>query len=408
MSQDRQHVLVVGGGPAGMAAALTAAQGGAQVTLLERRPAPGKKLLATGNGRCNLANRGPLCYPGGGEFAGAVFKHCPVSRVLEALRGWGLTLYTDGDGRVYPAIMQATAVLSALTERLEERRVRVLTGRDVSGIARAADGFDVTAADGGRYRADRLILATGGLAGGALGSRRTDYALAEGLGHTVTALMPALSALKTSARSREGLSGLRLPALLTLKADGRAVMSALGEALFTDDGVSGICAMQLSREAGLRLARGERVALSIDLSDLLFPGPRDYGLRPPQDRPDTKRALAFIKKRAQTMDPSHVLTGILPDRLAARWKDLPPLEQARRITDLTLDVTGVRPMEQAQVTAGGVRVSEVDPARMASLRVKGLYLCGELLDVDGDCGGFNLQFAFASGMLAGTAAASKG
>ena len=228
-----KRIVVVGGGPAGMAAALAAAADGAEVTLLEKRPKLGKKLLATGNGRCNLAHDGPLVYFGDRDFAR---KTVSVPLVLRQLQEWGLALYTDTEGRVYPATQQAATVMSVLMVRLRRAGVTVIPDTDVVQAAAAGTGFAVMTADGRRYTADALVLATGGLAGGSLGNRREDYSLAAGFGHKVTDLFGGLAPLELELGRYKRLSGLRMPVIAQLVSGDQRICASAGEALFTDYG----------------------------------------------------------------------------------------------------------------------------------------------------------------------------
>ncbi len=401
-------VLAVGGGPAGMAAALAAAEAGAAVTLLERRPRPGKKLLATGNGRCNLANRGRPVYFGDARFARRALAALPPEMLLRRLEAWGLPLYTDPEQRVYPATQQAASVLSVLCARLAEARVQLVTDADVLDVKRTGGAFAVLTRDGRRWSADRVILATGGLAGGALGSRPEDYALASNLGHPVTDRFPGLTPLTVAPGPFRKLSGLRMPARIGLYAGGLPQAASAGEILLTDDGVSGICAMQLARDAHRLIGEGLAPELRLDLSPVFFPEERAY-CRLPGGMPDTyARTLALLRERQAAFGPAGVLPGLVPEKLIPLCPAGSPERLAAFLTDTRLRVTGTRPMAQAQVTCGGVDTRTVDPETMASRLCPGLYLAGELLDVDGDCGGFNIQFALITGLLAGRAAAEQG
>ncbi len=400
-----QHtVIVVGGGPAGMAAALTAAESGARVTLLERRPTLGKKLLATGNGRCNLANRGDPAYFGDPVFADRVLSVCPTAAVLRRLGRWGLRLYTDPEGRVYPATLQASTVLSLLAARLREAGVSIRTGTDITRIDQGPHDWTVTDAQGACLRAERLILATGGLAGGALGNRRSDYALSERLGHRVTPLFAGLAPLEVTLGPLKRLSGLRLPARVSLYTGSQLRACAAGEVLLTDYGLSGICVMQLARDANALLAAGKPAQVALDLSPVFFPETRAWRRLPPVPADSYARTLTLLVDRARRF--SQPLTGLVPDALIPHCPAESPERLARFLTELRLPVTGVRPMAQAQITCGGIDTAQVAPDTLSSTLFPGLLFAGETLNVDGDCGGYNLQFAFATGLIAGHAAAS--
>ena len=399
------RILIVGGGPAGMAAALAAAEAGAQVTLLERRPKPGKKLLATGNGRCNLAHRGEPVYFGDAAFAGKVFIVCPPESVMAQLDSWGLPLYTDPEGRVYPATQQASSVLSLLTARMAERGVRLVTDADVAAVSGEDGRWTARTADGRAFSAERLILATGGLAGGGLGNRPQDYALAEGLGHHLMPTFGGLAPLEAELVKLRRLSGLRLPARVRLLCDGKRVAASSGEVLFTDYGVSGICVMQLARDAQACLERGRLPELELDFSPVYFPEERAYAREAEPAADAYGRTAELLFERERRFGRAAMLTGLVPDALTALCPVKDVRETAAFLTGLRLRITGVRPMQYAQITCGGIDTAEIEPATMASRLRSGLHFAGEVVNVDGDCGGYNLQFAFATGLIAGRSAA---
>ena len=397
-----KRIAVVGAGASGLAAGIAAAEAGERVSLLERRPKPGKKLLATGNGRCNLANTGTPLYFGQPAFAKEALRATPVADVLSAFERWGLPTLADPEGRVYPACGQASAVLAVLIGRLRALDAELWTDADVRDIRKEAGRFILTLADGRQLIADRVILATGGLAGGALGGRREDYGLAERFGHRVGALFPGLAALETGKKAVRALSGLRVPVIASLRADGKAVCRTAGEALFTDYGLSGICVMQLARDAGAQLRQGREVSVSLDLSPLMGLSARAFGrLRETPDR--FQQALALLTERQKRLGDEW-LTGLLPEGMKGALAGLSPVRAAKQLTDWDFPVRGVRDMAFAQITCGGADTDQVDPTTMMSRLCPGLYLTGEMLDVDGDCGGFNLQFAFSTGLTAGRSA----
>ena len=402
----QRHVMVIGAGAGGLCAAIAAAETGARVTVLEKRPRPGKKLLATGNGRCNLANLGAPRYFGDAGFAGKALACFPVSKLMETLERWGLPLIHEQE-RVYPAVRQASAALSLLTERLSALHGELLTDQQVVSLDRAPDGFLARTENGSAFRADACVLATGGLAGGNLGSSPEDYQLARGLGHRVTPLFGALAPIETSPAPPKALSGLRLPAYVRLT-DGESFLQAeSGEVLFTDYGLSGICVMQLARAVQQALDEGLSPTLTLDFSPMLFKDPLPYGPLPPSLEDGYREILSMLRQRSARLQGQQMLTGLLPDALARRLQGQPLQALARALSRWSLPVRRVRPLAYAQVTAGGADTAQVSPQTMASRCCPGLFLAGEMLNVDGACGGFNLQFAMISGILAGQSAAAK-
>ena len=403
----KHDVIIIGGGAAGLTAALSASRLGADVVLLEAAPRVGRKILASGNGRCNLANMGPPRYYGHAALAERVLERKPVSDVLAFFRALGLVTAEEGGGRVYPGCGQAAAVLDVLRGEMERRKIRVLPETAARRIEQTDGGLRVHA-DGGAYEGRAVVAACGGVAGGKLGHDGSAYGLLTGLGHTLTPLRPALTQLIARKGAVKGLSGLRLPALLTLCRGDAPLAAAQGEVLFTDYGVSGVCAMQLSRLAGEMLEQGESPVLYVDFSPMMGLIPRVY------DRVEAKDPFAHVplaeaclEERRHILPEEEMLRGLAPRLLAQRVAGMTRMETARALAAFPVPLTGVRGMEHAQVTAGGIDGGEWDGDTLESRIVPRLFAAGEMLDVDGDCGGYNLQFAFASGLLAGEAAAGK-
>jgi predicted Rossmann fold flavoprotein len=395
-------VLIIGGGAAGLAAAVCAARQGAHVTILEKMDRVGKKILATGNGRCNLLNAGPLRYHGGEAFARAVLSHADARRVSAFFESLGLSLREEEEGRVYPASGQASSVLDVLRMGCARHGVETVCGAAVSHIEKRPEGWSAFAG-GAEYKADALIVTGGGKAAPKLGSDGSAYALLTSQGHRLTTPRPALTQLKTETGPIRGLAGIRAQAELTLTREGKTLAREQGEILFTEYGVSGVAAMQLARDAmGTVLHIDLLPAIHIEASDVL-PG-----------------LLARVELFSG-FPLEQYFTGWLPSRLGMallKQANIGPLSRlcstlsrqeisalAALLSDFSLAVTGVQGFDSAQVTAGGIDTVGFDPASLASRLAPGLFAAGEVLHVDGDCGGFNLLFAWASGMLAGEAAA---
>lgn len=395
-------VLVIGGGAAGLAAAIAAAECGESVTILERMDRVGKKILATGNGRCNLMNTGEPRYPGNGAFAEKVLEKCGVSAQKAFWEHLGLRLRQEEAGRVYPVSAQASSVLDALRLQLNALRVEVRTGVSVTRLRGERDGWAATTADGTRYFGHRMIVCGGGCAQPKLGSDGSALKLLTDVGCSATPFAPALTQIITDAAPLKGLSGIRVKAQVAVM-DGKNVLHEEdGELLFADYGVSGVCVMQCARFA--REGRMVRVSLRKGM------GFKDAG--------EFRRELHRRRKEWADRPMTELLTGLCVPRLSAalmrqagwtvREESLcgqmtaDMAEQLTRTVDAwLLPIRGVKGFESAQVASGGASVQEFDPATMENRRLKGLFAAGEVLDVDGDCGGFNLMFAFGSGILAG-------
>ena len=395
------RVLVIGGGAAGMMAALTAAENGHQVTLLERQARVGRKLMATGNGRCNLTNHhvSPTHYHGGEGFCDHALAAFDVGSTLQYFAGLGLLTVVEDSGRVYPFSNMAGSVLDVLRFALENHRLDLHTACPVTGIRKKGDSFLVRTESGGEFTADRVILAAGGAAGGKVGGVMDGYQLAKSLGHHRTALYPSLVQIKTEPTYPRALKGVKAECGITLRRDGETVAQNRGEVLFTEYGVSGPAIFDLSRAAA---TAGGTLCCVLDF----FP---DW---------EPREALDWLRQRrtsAGDREAGTLLTGALHSRLgqmvckaagftnqrAAGLDDAELQRIAAQAKGFALPVTGVCGFDQAQVTAGGLRCDEFDPRTMESRLTPGFYACGEVLDIDGDCGGYNLQWAWSSGRLAG-------
>ena len=394
------NVCVIGGGAAGMLAALTAAENGHRVLLLERQSRVGRKLLATGNGRCNLSNYhvSPAHYHGGAGFCDFALSQFDVGETLQYFASLGLLTVAEASGRIYPMSNMAGSVLDVLRYALERPEIDLQTGQTVTAVRKMPEGFSVkTETD--TFSAQRLILAAGGAAGSKVGGGMDGYRLAKSLGHHRTALYPSLVQLKTDPTYPRALKGVKAQCGISICRGSQVLARNSGEVLFTEYGVSGPAIFDLSRSVS---------AGGSDLTCLLnfFP---DW---------EEAEVLHWLCQRQAAMaahEASTLLTGSCHTRLGqmicksagftnqrAAGLTRDDLRRiARQATHFALPITGTCGFDQAQVTAGGLDTSEFDPRTLQSRLVPGLYACGELLDIDGDCGGYNLQWAWSSGRLAG-------
>ena len=396
-------IIIIGGGASGMTAALTAAKKGACVTLLERQARVGRKLLSTGNGRCNLTNvhAAPEHYHGGEpDFCAPALERFTPRSTLKFFEELGLMTVEEYGGRVFPLSGQAASVLDTLRFAVDRAGVETMTGCQAMNVKLARGAFEVDCGEK-RLRARRLIVACGGCAGAKLGGVMDGYNLLKALGHSRTALRPALTQIRTQADYPRALKGVRAQAAVVLTAGGRTLAENYGEVLFTETGVSGTAIFEISRALG-----GEADAeVSLDF----FEGRGS----------EVRRHIAAMREMYPDMPANAVLTGTVHNRLGQMLCKYAGLGAQTRAGDLTeeqlrtlygvcrgfrLKITGVSGFETAQVTAGGVKTSEFCAETLESRLVPGLYACGEVLDVDGDCGGYNLQWAWSSGMLAGESA----
>ena len=398
------QILVIGGGASGMTAAISAkaARPDADVTLLEALPRCGKKLLATGNGRCNLINlhTSPESYPSGGAFASYALRAFDSARFFEFL---GIDTVFDGEGRGYPATFQASSVLDALRLALNESGVKLICDCPVKNIAPRKGGYAVSVPEI-EFFADKVILASGGSAGKGLGENAS-FRMLEKLGHRVTPPLPGLTHLVCDRKHVAGLKGIRLKGRFTLLSGDTPVNSEEGEAIFRDDGISGIAIMQLSLGAKQRLNKGEKLSLRLcpvsgrELNELKARLER-FGGRALGDV-FTGELNRFIAQNAIRR------AGLKPDTPACRLSEADILRLHAALNAWDIPVTDTGSFADAQVMEGGLSTDGFRPETLESRLCPGLYACGEALDVTGYCGGHNLTWAWASGSLAGREAADS-
>jgi predicted Rossmann fold flavoprotein len=415
------RVIVVGGGAAGLVAAIAAARAGARVTVLERMARVGKKLLATGNGRCNLANaRLELTRFHGADpaFPAPALAAFGLDATLAFFAGLGVAAREEDGGKLFPRSGQASAVLDLLRHETARLGVETHCETEVAGLAPLPGGWEV-ATRAGSHRCTALVLAAGGRASPQLGSNGSGYELVRPLGHRLVAPFPALTRIRVASPFLKHLKGVKVDGTATLVPGGperRAAAThgdpgacASGEILFTETGLSGPPILDLSRRAGERAQRREPTAVLLDLCPEIGEGDLAALLRRRLGgRGDASAELALVGFLHKRLIVPVLRTARVPDpaRPAAALGTAEIAALAAALKRWRFEVTGTDSWTDAQVTAGGVDVSGVDPHTLASRLAPGLFFAGEVLDVDGDCGGFNLQWAWSSGHVAGTGAAA--
>ncbi|MBO5050110.1 MAG: NAD(P)/FAD-dependent oxidoreductase [Oscillospiraceae bacterium] len=400
-------VGIIGGGASGMAAALAAAENSnIEVLLLERQARVGRKLLATGNGRCNLSNIHitPSSYHGENpSFSHYALSKYDVSDTLKWFADLGLYTVTEENGRIYPYSDQANSVVDVLRLSLLKPNITVLLGAEVQRIKKDEQGFLLSCGDAS-YRCDKLIVACGGLAGTKLGGSMSGYKLLAKLGHKSTKLRPSLVQIKTSWPAIASLKGVRANCAIRILHNEKVFARSCGELQFTEFGISGPVVFEISRD--VCSADGSWNAILDMLPDW-----------------SDERLLKWLRARRETsLSVQELLTGLLHNRLGRvliQSAGISMSKQCAELSDYELQsiCTGVKcfelaltepmGMDSAQVTAGGILTEQFDDKTMESRLVSGLYCCGELLDIDGDCGGYNLQWAWSSGRLAGHSAGKE-
>ncbi len=394
--------IIVGGGAAGLTAAVLLARHNLSVLLLEKQQRVGKKLLATGNGTCNItnANATPDRYHGGKYLAEAVIRRFSPLDTVAFFNSIGVSCVKRPDGKYYPRAEQAAAVLDQLRAEMDVCGVAEQCDAAVLSIKKANDGF-VVCTENGKFNAKTVLVCTGGAAAPQLGGSVDGYALLTAFGHTKTPLFPSIVQLKTDITFIKAMKGLRVDGTVTIATD-KETRSETGEILFTEYGLSGPAVMQVSRVAG-NWERQKKGACTVTLD--LFPDMNEGQL------------ITLLSRRrglhGRTLE--NFFTGFLNKRIgqtvirAAGLALTAPVESltdtniaalATLLKGWTFSVFGTKGFNGAQVTAGGITANEFRDDTMESCYQKGIFAAGEVLDVDGDCGGFNLQFAFASAAVA--------
>lgn len=405
-----KRIIVVGGGPAGMMAAVKAAENGASVLLLERMDRVGRKMSITGKGRCNITNASDLQeilknIPGNGKFLNSSMRAFDNEDVIRFFEDAGVPVKVERGNRVFPVSDRASDVVDAMIGRLHDLGVRIQNHARVKEIlAENGSVKGVRLESGVEEKADAVILAVGGASYPGTGSSGDGYGIARQLGHTVTPILPALVPLETEEdwpREAQGLSLRNVRAALF--SDGKKLKEEFGEMLFTHFGVSGPIILSLSRTAAAELVSGSFVELVINLKPALS-----------QEKLDQRIRRDFEEQLRKQVKNS--LNGLLPAKLIPIVIDLAYLDPEKQVNQVTqeerkrlgetlqhlaLTITKTRPLAEAIVTAGGVSVKEINPKTMESKLVHGLYFAGEVVDVDALTGGYNLQAAFSMGAAAG-------
>lgn len=405
-----RHVAVIGGGAAGMMAAITAAREGVKVTILEHKDRIGKKILSTGNGRCNFTNtyQTPACYRSDNrDFAWNIIQKFNVEKTISFFKELGI-YPKDRNGYLYPYSDQAAAILEVLQIEIAKLDICVMTEINVLDIQPVKRGIRVTT-DKKTITVDSVILACGSKAAPVTGSDGSGYQLAKLLGHRIVPVLPALVQLRCAEKFYKSISGVRVQGTVEIYADDISLASDTGEIQLTNYGISGIPVFQVSRYAAKAIYQKQLVTAVLNFM------------------PDMNKDefLSFLQERI-TLCPHKTLdeffTGIFPKKLCELWIRLSRLPKEMRVSDLSGEqleklvlliqhlrthITETNAFEQAQICCGGVDTTEINPDTLESNYVPGIYFAGELLDVDGICGGYNLQWAWSSGFVAGKEAAGN-
>lgn len=389
----KPQVIVVGGGAAGLTAGIMAARNGAAVTILEQNEKPGRKICVTGNGRCNLTNQEMSWKKFHGEnpeFAKTILAQFSLEDTLKFFDELGIVV-TEKKGWLYPRGGQAKYIPELLLLLARSLKVKIKTREKVQKVYKEQETWKVLT-EGWTYEGDAVILANGSRASSVQGADGSGYAISDDLGHHIIKPLPALTGLKAKGNFFSAWAGVRTDCRVTLWIDGEETVSETGEIQLTDYGISGIPVFQISGAAARAMEQKHKVSVTLNF----FP---EY------PRENVQKLLEKREKDYPELSKTERLLGLLPDKLIKvllKQKDL-----YRAVTEFPLELKGTSGFEQAQVCTGGVDTSEVDEKTLESRIHRGLYFAGELLDIDGPCGGYNLQWAWSSGAVAGIHAAKE-
>lgn len=383
--------VIVGGGASGLMCAVELLRSsnsinGSEVLIIEKNDRVGKKLLATGNGQGNVcnANFSSEFYHGKKDFIKSFMQSAKDINIVEYLSALGIPLITAKDGKQYPVSKQANAVLDVLRAFLQNKGCSVLTNVKVEKIKKEEQGF-IVCTDNGVFNAQNVVLAFGGAAGKQFGTDGSSYSLAQNFGHKITELYPSLVQLKTRLDNIRGLKGLKENARVSALDNQTVLSQSVGDILFTDYGISGNTVFGISGY----LAKAKRPIVKIEFLP-------DFTQKEVEDMLEARLSLDYISSQ-------DILVGIVNKRIGQAvlkiCKQLTAKTIANALKNFCLEVTGNTGFNNAQVTKGGIDTDNVNPLTMQSKLQKGLYIIGEALDVDGDCGGYNLAFAFVSAIL---------
>ena len=403
----KHSLIIVGGGAAGLTSALIAKDSGLDVAIIEGTDRIGKKILTTGNGRCNISNENINTNRYHSEnpyFAGYTLDSFNLVQTIDFFNRLGIPLVTLDGGKMFPMSLQASSVIDILRFAIEEKHIPVYTNTKAKEITKNNNGFKISTTGSDTYECDKLIIATGGKSAPKTGSDGSGYTLAKQLGHSVTSLVPALVQLKLNYNRLKALSGVKFDGYAELFINGECVQKEFGEILFTDYGISGPPILQLSRAVSYGLSKNSKVSLKIDmlptitcenLKGFLENHWSVFGSRSLLDSfigIIHKKIIPIILKQANIEDFHKPCSDLKSEEKNAIYALLKQWQ---------FEVSGTNSFSNAQVTAGGINTKEINPQTLESNLVPNLFFAGEILDVDGDCGGFNLQWAWSSGAIAG-------
>ncbi|MFA6647186.1 MAG: NAD(P)/FAD-dependent oxidoreductase [Candidatus Izemoplasmatales bacterium] len=400
--------IIIGGGASGLMSAISASNSGCKVILLEKNNRIGKKILVTGNGRCNYTNilltKNDYNHP---FYVEKVFEGFGTQNTIDLFESFGIVPKVENDGKTFPLSEQASSFLDVFLYELSLRKnIEVFLNKEVIKIQKNKDGFYVRTFDNNIYSAKTVILCAGGKSMPLTGSDGSGYSLVENLGHSISAVFPALVKLKVDSPYLKQLSGVKINSQIDLMVNDRIYQSEYGDILFTNYGISGPTVLELSRKANEFLNKNVSPILRVIIIQEISKSKIIERMENFADREVSQALIGLVNKRLISVLIKEA--GIAKTNTLVR--DIEP-KNLYKLIDLMYDwrfkVIGSLGFDDSQVTAGGVNVNEINNETLESLIIPGLFFAGEVMDIDGRCGGYNLQWAWSSGYIAGRSAASR-
>ncbi len=406
-------LIIIGGGPAGLSASIIAKDLGVDVAIIEKNSRIGKKILTTGNGRCNITNANLTIenyHSSLDSFPNSIIENYSPSTIEDFFSSIGLNLTTLSEGRMYPMSLQASSVVDIFLMSLEEREIPVYSNHNIININKTKTNFIIFCANEEEFTCNKLLICTGGKTYSKTGSDGSGYILAKKLGHSIISPLPALVQLKLDYAKLKSISGVKFDGFASLIVNNSVIKKDFGEILFTDYGISGPPILQLSRFVTQEITKNSNLELSIDMmpnfseKDLVDFLENQWGVFSYRSIFDSligivnKKIIPIIIKEAGILD-------IHKPCWSLEYKERKNL--LKLMKEWKFKITDTKGFNNAQVTVGGVNTHEVDSYTLESKITPGLYFAGEILDVDGDCGGYNLHWAWSSGIQAGKSIASS-
>jgi predicted Rossmann fold flavoprotein len=406
----KHSLIIIGGGAAGLTSALIAKDYGIDVAIIEGTDRIGKKILTTGNGRCNISNaniNSDRYHSENLYFQNNILDSFTIKDTVDFFACLGLPLVTLDGGKMFPMSLQSSSVLDILRFALEEKHIPVYINTKAKKIVKKNKEFIISSTDDATYKCEKLIIATGGKSAPKTGSDGSGYTLAKQLGHSIISPVPALVQLKLNYNRLKALSGVKFDGYAEIFINDKCVQTEFGEILFTDYGISGPPILQLSRIASLSIIENKKVSLIIDmlpttphkeLNNFLS---NHWSIFEDRSVYDSfigiinKKVIPIILKEAKVEDIHKPCSNLNIKEKKAIYELLKQWK---------FEVSGTNSFSNAQVTAGGINTKEINTDTLESNIVSNLFFAGEVLDVDGDCGGYNLQWAWSSGAIAGKSA----